>query len=76
MGVLGIWLTLMVSGKLHSDDEFQRESAALEREKIAHDETRRALAAASERADAAVRASSLIADAFGARKGRNRDLEN
>ena len=62
--VLGIWLTLMITGKLHSDDEFQREAKALDKEKEAHEETRKALAEAAARADAAVRASELIASAF------------
>jgi hypothetical protein len=64
LGVMGIWLALMVGGRIHTDSEFQREAQALEREKAAHDETRRALAAAAERADTSVRAASLIADAL------------
>ena len=64
MAVMAIFLALILSGKLHTDSEFGREAAALDREKLAHDETRRALAEASARADAAVRAAELMADAF------------
>lgn len=77
VAVLGIFLTLIVSGRLHTDAEVKRledvvdrEATALEREKQAHDETRRALAAASERADAAIRASELVATALGEAKRR------
>jgi hypothetical protein len=74
--VVVIWLTMIMSDKLHTDAEFRREAAALEKEKAAHDETRKALAEAAARADAAVRASELIADAFSSaghepRRGRN-----
>lgn len=72
VAVLGIFLGLIVSGKLHTDAEmvradenFEREAAAYEAEKRAHAETRRALAEASARGDAAVRASELIAGALG-----------
>ena len=54
----------MLADKMHTDAEFARLAAALDREKAAHDETRKALAEASARADAAVHASELIADAF------------
>lgn len=64
MTVMVIFLTLILSGRLHTDAEFRRTEAALDKEKEAHDETRRALTAASERADAAIRASEVIADAF------------
>lgn len=68
--VLVIFLTLLLAGKLHTDDEFSRMSDALDKEKEAHEETRRALALAGERADAAVKASELIADAFSASSRR------
>jgi hypothetical protein len=64
MAVMAIFLTLILAGRLHTDSEFQREVNALDREKTAHEETRRALAEAATRAEAAVRASELIADAF------------
>jgi hypothetical protein len=64
MAVMAIFLTLILSGRLHTAGEFDRTDAALEREKQAHDETRKALTEAAGRADAAVRASELIADAF------------
>jgi hypothetical protein len=59
-----VFLTLILSGKLHTAAEFDRTDAALEREKQAHAETRKALTEAAARGDAAVRASELIADAF------------
>lgn len=61
-----VWIGLFLSDKLHTDGEFRREAAALEQEKAAHGETRKALSEASARADVAVRASEMIADAFGA----------
>lgn len=64
VGVLTIFITLIMVGKLHTDGEFERVLNALEKEREAHKETERALEAASERADAAVRASEVIADAF------------
>jgi Tfp pilus assembly protein PilN len=64
MAVMGIFLTLILTGKLHTDGEFQREAAALDREKQGHDQTRQALAEAAARADTAVRAAQMIADAF------------
>ena len=51
-------------GKIHSDPEFQREVARGDRLEAALREKDKALEAASDRADAAVRASELIADAF------------
>ena len=72
MAVMGIFLTLLLTGHLHTRGEFDREAAALDREKLAHDETRKALAEASKRADAAVRAAEVMADAFSrAGGGRN-----
>ena len=68
------FLTLLLAGKLHTDDEFSRMSDALDKEKEAHEETRRALSLAGERADAAVKASELIADAFSARAGGGRAM--
>jgi len=78
-----IFVVLILAGKLHtdgefrtmmdrSDAEFNREVAALDREKAAHDETRRALEAASARSDAAVHAAELVANTLstaGQRRG-------
>lgn len=64
MAVMGIFLTLILSGNLHTAAEFDRQSAALDAERLAHAETRKALAEAAARADAAVRASELIASAM------------
>lgn len=75
LGVMVIWMILILSGKLHTDGEFSREAAALDREKTAHEETRRALSAANARADAAVQASTIIANAItpsAARSGGSR----
>jgi hypothetical protein len=74
VGVLAIFITLILSGKLHTEGEFDRVAKALELEKEAHAETTRALAAASERADAAVRASELIAEAFSASSTRRKNV--
>jgi hypothetical protein len=70
MAVMAIFLTLILTGKLHTDGEFDRVSGALEQEKQAHTETRKALAEAAQRADAAVRASELIANAMTGASGR------
>ena len=64
VAVMAIFLTLILAGKLHTEPEFQRLETALDQEQAAHDETRRALTAASERADAAVQASELVVRAF------------
>jgi hypothetical protein len=64
MAVMAIFLTLILSGKLHTSGEFDRTEGALTAEKQAHAETRKALTEAAARGDAAVRASELIADAF------------
>lgn len=68
VAVLAVFLGLILSDKLHTSGEFRRMEQALQLEKEAHAETTRALAAAAERADAAVRASQLIADAFSGRR--------
>ncbi len=64
MGVMVIFLVLILSGKLHTDTDYQRVEKALEYEQQARAETAKALAAAAERANSAIRASELIADAF------------
>jgi hypothetical protein len=72
VAVLGIFFALLLTGKLHTDQEMERAddsydrlAAALDLEKRAHEQTRQALTAAAARADAAVRASELIAGALG-----------
>jgi len=72
LSIMGIWMTLMIMGKLHTDGEVTLLVDALNREKAAHDETKRALAAASDRADAAVRASELVSDAFASASQRRK----
>ena len=62
--VLVVFLTLILSDKLHTDSEFQRLTEAGERKDQTITELTKALDAASERGDAAVRASELIANAF------------
>lgn len=64
VAVMAIFLALILSGRLHTDDEFQREVKAREKEQEAHSETRKALVEASGRADAAVRAAEMVAEAF------------
>lgn len=87
LGVCGLWIAFLVAGKLHTesemkradeaikraDENFEREAAALALEKQAHAETRKALDAASARADSAVRSTELIAGALsGAAAQRSR----
>lgn len=72
VGCLVIFITLIMTGKLHTDGEFTRVEEALRLEKEAHADTTAALVAASERADAAVRASELIAEAFSSASQRRR----
>jgi hypothetical protein len=73
--VMVVWLTMILSDKLHTDGEFSRVAEALQLEKTAHTETRKALEAAADRADAAVRSSELIADAFTAAAERRGEKE-
>jgi len=62
--VVVIWLTLILSGKMHTDTEFDREVARGDKLEEALKEKDRALEAAIARADTAVHASSLIAEAL------------
>lgn len=71
IAVLGVFLTLILAGKLatpgemrRADETIDRLTKALDRSEEALGETRRALAEASARADAAVRSSEVIASAF------------
>lgn len=63
-GVAGVFCVLFVTGIIHSDRELRRETARCATLEAALKEKDAALAEANARADAAVRASELIADAF------------
>lgn len=78
IGVLGIFLTLILTGKLHTAGEMKRADQTIERQARALDkgeealaETRRALTEASGRADAAVRATEVVARAFQSGQARH-----
>ena len=62
--VLALVAYFFFTGKLHSDSEFKREIAHRELLEATIAEKNEALKTAGDRADAAVRASELIADAF------------
>lgn len=77
--VLVSWLLSLLTGRMHTDAEFEREVKAREAAERRADvlertvqEKDRALIEATSRADAAVRASEVIADAFSEAKGRAR----
>lgn len=71
-GVAGVFCAFFILGLLHSNPEFKRETARGDALAAALKEKDKALEAANDRADAAVRASELIADAFTeARKRRS-----
>ena len=61
LAIIGLWL--FATGRLHSSDEMNRAITDLETERAAHEQTRAALAIASARADAGVRAAELVAQA-------------
>jgi hypothetical protein len=61
VALIGLWM--FATGKLHSSAELDRAVAELDTERKAHNETRAALAIASARADAGVRAAELVASA-------------
>ncbi len=61
LAIIGLWL--FAAGKLHSDAELDRAVRDLETERAAHEQTRAALAIASSRADAGIRAAELVASA-------------
>lgn len=72
--VLALIAWAFYAGKLHSNPEFEREVQRRELLEATIAEKNAALKAASDRADAAVRASELIADAFtDARRRRGGD---
>ena len=54
---------LFVTGRLHSSSEMNRAINDLDTERAAHEQTRAALAIASARADAGIRAAELVAGA-------------
>lgn len=58
-----VGLYLFGTGRLHSSAEMTRAIRDLETERAAHEQTRAALAIASARADAGVRAAELVAHA-------------
>ena len=67
LALVGLWMFAV--GKLHSSSEMNRAIRDLETERAAHEQTRAALAIASARADAGVRAAELVASAVeGARR--------
>lgn len=71
--VLGLWIALFITGKIHTDSEFQGEVKRGELKDQTIRELRAAIEAANERAVAAVKASELIAGALtsaGQRRGR------
>jgi len=61
LALIGLWM--FAAGKLHSSAEMNRAIEDLATERAAHNETRAALAIASARADAGVRAAELVASA-------------
>lgn len=71
--VLVFFLALILNGKLHTDGEFDREVARGDRLEKALADMTKAKEVSDERADAAVRASSLIAEAFSSARDRRRD---
>lgn len=75
LGVLVIVFALVLGDKLHTDSEFRRVLDANEKKDQTIAELTKAVDAASARADAAVRASELIADAFSAPKPRRRRVQ-
>lgn len=61
LALIGLWM--FATGRLHSPAEMNRALKDLETERAAHEQTRAALAIASARADAGVRAAELVASA-------------
>jgi len=68
-----IWITLLLNGKLHTDEEFKREVARgdelvkrLDLRNQSIEELQKALITANARADSAVRSTEMMADALAA----------
>lgn len=61
LALVGLWL--FATGRLHSSAEMTRAITDLATERAAHEQTRAALAVASARADAGIRAAELVASA-------------
>lgn len=61
LALVGLWL--FATGKLHSSTEMNRVTTDLATERAAHEQTRAALALASVRADAGIRAAEMVARA-------------
>jgi hypothetical protein len=64
IAVLGIVLTLIIGDNLHTDGEFKRLVEANAKKDEALEEAKRAIEAANARADAAVQAAEVIANAL------------
>lgn len=64
IAVLGIFLSLIVTGNLHTNDSVRMYKQTIADLKETIKEKDKAIAAAGERADAAVKASELIANAM------------
>jgi acyl-ACP thioesterase len=62
--VLAVWLTTILAGKEHTDGEFKREVARGDRLEKALEDMTKAKGVSDERADTAVRATALVAEAF------------
>ena len=61
LALVGLWM--FATGRLHSSAEMDRAIHDLDTERAAHEQTRAALALASARADAGIRAAELVAGA-------------
>lgn len=70
LGAVVIFLALILASKLHTDQEFQREVNRGDKLEANIAEKDRTIVAMSERADAAVKASEVIANAFAAADSR------
>lgn len=64
LGVMSIFFTLFLAGRIHTDSEFKRLERRCDRLEETISDKDKTIAAANERADVAVKASALVADAF------------
>lgn len=76
LAVMTIIFALILSDKLHTDGEFRRIVQANEKKDLTIAELTKALDAAATRADAAVKASEMIADAFSSAGSRRRNVQD